>query len=148
MNEFMEHVRLALDDSINYLTWAFFSLVAAFVFDQAISIKKFKSKVGNFIFVGLFRLYFLAFMAAGAVNIEFIRQAFSRRLDGFIIISNIFWVLILVMIVVNAALVVIGIGSKKKKSVTGDFTQGTLIPGIRYTAGGICEQGGETTKIL
>lgn len=147
MNEFMENVRLALDDSINYLTWAFFSLVAAFVFDRAIDIKKFENKVGNRIFIVMFRFYFFVFMIIAAINIEFIREAFSYRLDAFIL-SNIFWVLIMMMIAVNASLIVIGIEGKKKKSVTGDFTQGTLIPGIRYTAGGIRNQGEETTKIV
>ncbi|WP_339387522.1 hypothetical protein [Moellerella wisconsensis] len=105
---------MSFDDSINYLTWAFFSLVAAFAFDRLLDIKKIKNKLGNCIFTLVCRAYFIAFMLIGVANIQYMREVFSHHLGGSIF-SNIFWILIMVIIVVNAGLVTIGIDGKKSK---------------------------------
>lgn len=118
MNEFMESVKGAFNGSANYLTYAFFSLVAAFMFDRFLDIRKFKNRIGNCIFRLLFRTYFFVFLIIGVINIQFIREEFSSNLDKYIyglVISNIFWILIMVVIAANAGLVVIGMKDKKGK---------------------------------
>ncbi|CDM88378.1 hypothetical protein [Xenorhabdus bovienii] len=116
MNEFMESLRLSFDCSINYLTWAFFSLVTAFAFDRLSDMKRFKNRVGNCISRLICKAYFIVFFLIGVANINYIREIFSFYL-GSSIISNTFWLLIMVVLVVNAGLVVIGIGDKKSKDL-------------------------------
>lgn len=116
MNEFMEVVKNSFNESTNYLTWAFFSLVAAFMFDRALDLKGFKKKWVNRLFRFLFRVYFFLFLIIGAVNIKFISNIFAENFGGSIW-SNIFWILIMVMIVANAGLLVIGLDDKKSKDM-------------------------------
>lgn len=116
MNEFMEMLKQSFCESTNYLTWAFFSLVAAFMFDRALDLKEFKNKCGNLIFRSLFRGYFFIFMLIGVINVYTIKNIFSEKLDGSVW-SDIFWLLIMVMIVANAGLLVIGLGDKKSKDM-------------------------------
>lgn len=116
MNEFLEMLKQSFCESTNYLTWAFFSLVAAFMFDRALDLKGFKRKWINRLFRFLFRGYFFLFLVIGAINIEFIRDIFTKNFDGSVW-SNVFGILIMVMIVANAGLLVIGLGDKKSKDM-------------------------------
>ncbi|HCR4427369.1 hypothetical protein [Morganella morganii] len=116
MNEFMEVVKDSFNESTNHLTWAFFSLVAAFMFDRALDLKGFKRKWVNRIFRFLFRVYFFLFLIIGTVNIIFISNIFTKNFDGSVW-SNVFGILIMVMVVANAGLLVIGLDDKKSKDM-------------------------------
>lgn len=110
MGDFLRLLQPAFVESANFLTWAFFSLVAAFYLESSINFKAFTIKKVVYI------AFFIILLFIAAINILYIYEVFRSK-SGSSFIANIVYGLCLFLLVANAGLVVHGIAKKTKEKV-------------------------------
>ncbi|MEN0585304.1 MULTISPECIES: hypothetical protein [Kosakonia] len=108
MPHFVLMIRDAFNESANYLTWSFYSLITAYVSIAMLEKSNFKNKFDNFFSKLLFLISMLIFIP----NILFISQVFGDKLGNFAGVAS--FVICLLMLMLNSVPAITGLVDKKK----------------------------------
>ncbi|HEE4845149.1 TPA: hypothetical protein R7G56_000558 [Klebsiella pneumoniae] len=108
MPHFVLMIREAFNESANYLTWSFYSLITAYVSIALLEKNNFKTGFDKFIS----KLVFLISMFIFIPNIWFISLVFGDKLGSFAGFA--YFVICLLMLMLNSVPAITGLVDKKK----------------------------------